>query len=367
MTFRDTFRFGLESELLLIDVPTGQPLWYTDVTFSGLNEILETIPIDDIRDLDGLELELPHRKLMPFVVEGYGIPVNAAEGDFRVTNVLPKGVEIRTPVCDSIGGCLSTYSLLLGRLNQALRKAGAATAALSHHPVAIEFKGPLNKRRHDWWQWAMEVMTTYGPDINVSLPSELAARVDLANPEELLARINHYGPAMTAFSAASPFRGGGIWKIRGEAGKSLRTYRRSVVAPPIEIHPDENGRLEFKLFDMTPSLQEFESQFLLFLALVLDERLEGRASNASRIYGLGEVARHGFEAEGIPERAGALLEAAHRSLPRHGFDPAGLAPFIRRFDSRRTPADDLIELHEELGQSIPAVLKRLSELGNGNS
>jgi hypothetical protein len=43
----------------------------------------------------------------------------------------------------------------------------------------IHFEGPQNKRRYDHWQWAMKAMTTYGPDINVSVPLDLAERLDL--------------------------------------------------------------------------------------------------------------------------------------------------------------------------------------------
>ena len=53
---------------------------------------------------------------------------------------------------------------------------------MSHHPVEDRFEGPQNKRRHDFWQWAMLAMTTYGPDVNVSLPAPLNDRLDVAGP-----------------------------------------------------------------------------------------------------------------------------------------------------------------------------------------
>ena len=134
------------------------------------------------------------------------------------------------------------------------------------------------------------------------------------------AKINHYGPAMTAFSVAAPFRNGELWRVRGEEGLSLRTYRRSIIAPPIEVHPHENRRLEFKVFDMTPNLADIEGYFLLFMTLLLDKDLRGRASNATRIYDSGEVAVEGFGADQVVERASSLLERAQVVLPM-GFRP----------------------------------------------
>ena len=89
----------------------------------------------------------------------------------------------------------------------------------------------------------MQAMVTYGPDLNVSLPPELNERLDFA---DLHAKVNYYAPALTALSLASPFYLGRLWKIRGRVGKSIRTYRRSVIAPAIELHPQEAGRLEYK-------------------------------------------------------------------------------------------------------------------------
>src|SRR5262249_55917383 len=123
----------------------------------------------------------------------------------------------------------------------ALAELGCQAAALSFHPTQVDFKGPQNKRRHDFWQWAMEAMVTYGPDVNISLPKTLGARIDLADLNE---KVNYYAPALTALTLASPLRQGDLWRIRARVGKSVRTYHRSSTAPAIEIHPDEGLRLE---------------------------------------------------------------------------------------------------------------------------
>jgi len=359
------FRFGIEAEYMLADAETFLPLWHRAVTFEELNGLLESIPFDDLPPLDGLELEPPHRKLMPFVVEGYHVPAP----DLSPIDILPKGIEIRTPVCSSIEECLTCLATLHERLDTVLRERGFALVSLSHHPTEHHFVGPQNKRRYDYWQWAMEVMTTYGPDINVSLPRALSDRLDFA---DLHAKVNYYGPAMAALTLASPLYRGGLWTIRGQVGKSIRTYRRSVIAPAIEFHPHANGRLEFKLFEATNRLSDYHAYFLLWLALLLDDGLNERAYNQSRVYDLGAVSRFGLAADSVRRRADELITRAPAVLERCGFDPSALEEFHKRVDSGRLPADDIIDsfrasksLANILRQRAGSVDERRDHQGNG--
>jgi carboxylate-amine ligase len=244
------------------------------------------------------------------------------------------------------------------RLQLALGELGYRAVSMSHHPTADRFDGPQNKRRHDFWQWAMLAMTTYGPDINVSLPPDLNERLDFA---DLHAKVNYYAPALTALSLASPFYLGRLWEIRGRVGKSIRTYRRSVIAPAIELHPHEAGRLEYKTFETSNRLEDFHAYFLLWLELLLDRSLKGRASEQTRIYDLGAVARDGLAADTIRERAAEVLYKAPSLLAAWGFDPGPLESFRLRLETGRVPADDLIDLFE-FEQSIPGVLRHLATL-----
>jgi carboxylate-amine ligase len=348
------FGFGLETEYLLVDSESFRPLWHQDLSFEILNRALETIEVNDLPPLEGLELEAPHRKLMPYAVEGYHVP----DPDLNPTDLKPKGIEIRTPVCRSIGECLACLSALHARLQSALASLGFQPVSISHHPTEYHFEGPQNKRRHDFWQWAMQAMLTYGPDVNVSLPARFTERLDLP---DLHAKVNYYAPALTALTLASPIYRGGLWHIRGRVGKSIRTYRRSVVAPAIEVHLNEAGRLEFKTFETSTSLGDFHAYFLLWLELLLDEGLTGRASDQSRVYDLGAVARDGLEVETVRERAAEVLDRAPRVLSLHGFDAQPLEPFARRLYSGRLPADDLA-LWFQQEPSIPSLLRRLSDL-----
>lgn len=343
------FRFGVEAEYQLADASTLRPLWHHDLTFTQLNELLESIPFDDLPPLDGLELEPPHRKLMPLAVEGYHVP----DPDLSPIDILPKGVEIRTPVCSSIGECLGCLKTLHNRLEFALSSCGYTLVSLSHHPTEYHFEGPQNKRRYDFWQWAMEVMTTYGPDINVSLPRELNDRLEVA---DLHRKVNYYAPALAALSLASPLYRGGLWEIRGAVGKSIRTYRRSVIAPAIELHPEENGRLEFKLFEATNRLGDYHAYFLLWLTLLLDDQLSGRAHDHTRVYDLRAVARFALDADAVRARAEEVLSRAPAALQRHGFDARPLTIMRERLKTNRVPADELIE-HFQDNHSLAELLR----------
>lgn len=350
--FAKDFRFGLESEYLVVRKHDFTPLWHQDLDFESLNKIFESVSLEGIPSCEGLDLEPPQTKLMPFVVEGYHLP----DMDFHAKEILPKGVEIRTPVCKSLTEVLDVHRLLYTRLKSAMNLHNYDLVSLSHHPIHSKFAGPQNKRRHDYWQWSMEVMTTFGPDINVSLSEQLAA---LISEEDLEEKINYYGPALSALSTASPFVDGGPWTLREGYGKSFRMHKRSYIAPPIEFHPDEKNRYEFKVFDMPNSIEEIEAQFLSFLALVLDEGLMGRSSKQTRIYDLGQVARKGLEAEDMIARANELLDRAPAVLQEWGFNPKALQVFKDRVVKRRTPADDMLELYHKTS-SLTEVLKSRS-------
>lgn len=345
-----SFHFGLETEFLLIEADSFQPLWHPQLRFDALNSLLESIDVD-AHDHEGLDVRPPHRKPMPFVVEGYQVP----DPKLRPTDLLPKGIEIRTPVRHSIEDCLASFKVLHERLQQALELRGYLAAALSFHPTQDHFEGPQNKKRYDHWQWAMEAMTTYGPDVNVTVPSDLATRLDL---HELHGKVNYYAPALTALTLASPLYRGDLWRIRGRIGKSVRTHHRSTIAPAISIHPEENLRLEFKPFEMSRSLSDYHAYFLLWLTLILDEKLEGRSTEQTRIYDMGQIAQSGLDAETARARAHEILARAPKVLEPWGFDCMPLRGFAERLETGRLPADDIIELFERK-KSIPEVMRGL--------
>ncbi len=351
-TLMKDFRFGLEAEYMLARSSDMKPLWYKDVTFKQLDELFESLSLEGIPSLAGLAAEPPHKKMMPFIVEGYGIP----DENFVVQDAYPKGVEIRTPVCQSLDEVFDVFELLYARVKKGLQSQGMTPIAISHHPIETKFSGPQNKRRHDFWVWAMEVMTTYGPDINISLPKEITTKL-FSELDDLNAKVNYYAPALASISLAAPFFGGSPWMIKGKRGKSYRTFKRSVVAPAIELHPDEDFRIEFKVFEMTTKSSEFRNYFLLVLALFLDDTLKGRSGQQERIYDLGAVARFGVEAEGMRARLDEILNRAPTVLKNFGFDPSPL----NKLDLSRTTSDRMLSLFDE-GKSIPDIMREFSVL-----
>lgn len=348
------FRFGLESEYLLVDEATFRPLGYRELCFDELDSLLESISTDDLPSAGELQPTPPHRKVMPYYIEGYHVPDAETEG----SQLIPKGIEIRTPACDSIDQTLELLATLFERLQGALTQRGLQAVALSHHPLEDDFDGPQGKRPHDRWQWCLQAMLTYGPDINISLPADLAASLE---PKDLFAKVNYYAPALAAMSLASPVHRGRPWRINGRLGKSVRTYRRSLSGQALRMHPKQGGRLEFKSFEMSTRLADFRAYLLLWLTLLLDRELKGRASSQSRVYDLGAVACEGLAVAHVRERAAEVLESAERILPAWGFDPAPLKAFTRRVATRHVPADDILDLWQR-ESSLPDVLRHLALL-----
>ena len=199
---------------------------------------------------------------------------------------------------------------------------------------------------------------TYGPDVNVSVPKAVAAELDF---KDLNQKVNYYAPALTALTLASPLREGDLWRIRGRIGKSVRTYHRSAIAPAIEIHPDENLRLELKPFEMSASLTDYRNYFLLWLALILDDGLKGRASDQSRVYDLGRVACHGVQVETVLERANEVLSRAPHALSGWGFDCDSLDIFKQRLETGHLPADEIIATFER-EKFVAGTVRHLCEL-----
>ena len=348
------FRFGLEAEYLLVESDTFRPLWHRDLNFADVNTALEGIPTGDLPPSDGLALDRPHRRRMPYYVEGYHVPDPDAPG----VELWPKGIEIRTPAVRSIEEAVDLLGELYARSQQALTEIGYRTVAISYHPMESHFEGPRGNRDFDRWQWAQEAMLTYGPDVNVSLPPGLAERLDHA---DLSAKVNAYAPALVALSLASPLFQGGPWRIDGRVGKSVRTHRRSVHARAWRYHPGQSGRLEFKAFEMTNRLDDFHAFLLLWLAVLLDDGLEDRAGDAARIDDLLAVAREGLEVAHVRARAAEVLDRARIVLADRGFDPRPLEPMSRRLTTRWLPADEMLALYESEG-TITGVIRHLATL-----
>ena len=341
------FQFGIEAEYLLVDADTYQALWYQDLSFKQLDAIISKIDLSGV-SLEGLSANAPHSIRSPYIIEGYHV----YNENKKPISILPKGIEIRTPKSPSLKQCLALLQTLHHRLSQALFPEGLRLVALSHHPSHTKFEGPQNSRTHEFWGWAKRAMLTYGPDFNVSIPHDLLSRFDW---EDFHAKLNYYAPALTAFSVASPFYNNALWTPNGVWGHSVRTFYRREVAPVIEYHPSENHRLEFKPMEMSSDLRDFENYFLIWLTLLLDDSLEGRASDAERLSGFLEVALNGLDSYEVRRRNLEVLNRASKLLPLWGFNTETLSIPAKQLDTKRTPANTLQEIYLESG-SIEEVL-----------
>ena len=354
------FGFGMEAEFLLLDKTTYRPLFHQDVPYEKLLSIVDDIDVSDF-SARGFNIKPLHKKANPYLIEGYYL----TDKEMKPYSLLTKGVELRTPLAQSIDTCVSDLAVLTARLDQALSVAGWKTAIISHHPVECKFEAPPNYTRHDYWQWALTAMTTFGPDINISVPDELVADIDLADFND---KINYYMPSCVAMSLASPLLEGKLWTMRGAIGKSIRTYRRSLWAPMHYIHKltgeASSLRFEFKGFEMARNLDDYKAFFLMSLAILLDRTLTDRASDQTRIYDLGQIAVGGVDFDFVQQRAAAVLQSAEKIAEQYGFDAQPLLAFKKRLVDRRVPADDIIDLYVK-NQSINETMRALADFQPG--
>jgi hypothetical protein len=352
------FGFGLEAEFILCDSASYEPRSLNSLDAQSLQSMLLNVDVKDI-PLNGLAVKPLHEVLSPYMVEGYYL----TDEKMNKRILLPKGIEIMTPVAKSITRAVADLSVLFDRLNNEMKENGMACSILSHHPTAPDFYAAPNYDRHDYWQWALTAMTTYGPDVNISVPAELSKDIDVT---DLNRKINYYMPAACALSFSSPLKEGGLWKKRHQIGKSIRTHRRSIWAPLFYVHTTPHLRYEFKGFEMSNDLHDYEAYFLMSLAVLLDDTLTGRASDQTRIYDLGELAVDGLRNDAMQHRAQVVLQSASRMAGKLGFSDRSLAAFWNRLDSHRLPADEIIELYLERS-NINDVLRDRSYFKNATA
>ena len=357
------FHFGLETEYLIFKNSEDSPaLWADELKFSQIYGILKNIPFKDIANMQGIDAEDAHEEISPYIVEGYHL--KNSDGSPSV-DMLVKGVEIRTPVCDSIENCLKIYEILLSRLKLAMEENGFYLSALSHHPTATKFEADRMGRRHDFWNWAKVAMKTYGPDINISYPKNIEERI-FQDLNRFHQRVNYYTPALSALTLSSPFFNGQLDMRQENIILSHRTLRRSPVAPAIEPHLNENGRMEFKFFEMANTTIEYHGMFLLCLILSLanENELTGLSEDHDRIYGLGEVAKKGLLAANIFEIIGEIRSCSDHVLSRFGFDSSPLEVFWSRLDKGVLPGHELINLYQTNHSMLEILKYRIPIISN---
>lgn len=351
------FGFGIETEYLLVRSADRKALSHHDLSFDELHHILESIPLEGIPNLDSLDLEDFHRNVSPYVIEGYAL-WDGDSSQAKINGFIPKGIEIRTPVAHTIDDSLTLLESLFQRLQDTLSKHGLKASAISHHPVEHSFKGPRGNRIETWMS-AQNAMTSFGPDINISMPEELFNKISASDYEE---KFNYYAAPMIAWALSSPFKNNHLWKMRDTFGRSYRTFKRSADAPAIKRHLGRNPRFEFKAYEMNCSLDDFKNYILLFMTVLLDDQLAGRSSRSERIFELKDLAVNGLELNWACDKLSEILERALHVLPQWGINPKSLERVSKRLEERKTPADEMIEAFLKQEQSIACILEAYSQL-----
>lgn len=342
------FGFGIEAEYLLVDKDM-RPLFAEDLDFEVLRDCVDEISACDL-GIAGFNIKPLHRVANPYLIEGYYL----TDSEMKPWTLLAKGIEVRTPVRSTIDEAVNVLADATERLRlQVFREFGYYLCSISHHPTKSKFQAPPNYKRHDYWQWALTAMTTFGPDINISVPECLSAQID---QEQLGSKINAYMPALVALTFASPLYEGALWHHDGAYGKSVRTYHRSAWAPLYYVHTEPSLRFEFKGFEMPAEFSDYSALFLVCLALLLDDTLTERATDEERVAELRYLAVHGLHTEAADRRARTLLESAKQTAMRLSFDHACLKTLWRRLDLGVTPADDIARAFLD-GNSISQALQ----------
>ena len=329
------FGFGIEAEYLLLD-KNYRPLFHEDLNFEVLRDCVDSIPTGDL-GTDGFNIKPLHKVANPYLIEGYYL----TDRSMKPHTLLPKGIEVRTPIRASIDETVAVLADATERLRQRLSSQfGYQLCSISHHPTRYNFQAEPNYKRHDYWQWALTAMTTYGPDINISLPPELASGVDQS---QLNARLNFYMPSIIALTSASPLFDGQLWQQEFSAvpGKSIRTYNRSQWAPLYYIHTEPALRFEFKGFEMPLDMADYKAFFLVSLALLLDPSLSMKTTDDERVANLRYFALHGLQSPAAKVCAKTVLNAAEKIALRLSLDAACLKPFWTRLETGVVPADKI--------------------------
>jgi len=342
----------------------GQLLDFSNTSFEDFSRLIDELPLID-SDTQTLRTGDLGIKLKRWYVEGF--ERFSENGTYERT--LPKGFEIRTPICDSLDQAVDTLTQDFNLWLEAAKPYGYRAIWTGLNPFQDEFvpHPPLNAwelkdRSTPEEQTAYIHMLTYGPDISFSHPDvEVDQAIDIAK------KLTYYSPYIAPFSYSSPFYKGKLWQ-----GFSKRTYYRTGERPSVLAFtsdkskiitsfptltdvsriPAESGRIEFKAFDCPPDFEMYRALGTLLIGIALDDTLFGRSITPdSKLHKHSAV--HAFDAEDIRCGATEVLAAARAVLP------ANWGKQLNRLDemllARRTPAHDIISRYNESSDIITAI------------
>lgn len=365
------FRFGIEHEVAFL-TRAGQFVDFLSTSFATLQKVIDELP-QYPGDEASLRIGDAGIRVKRWYIEGFERLSEHGE----LLDCLPKGIEIRTTLHDSISGAVAELQTSFGLLARVAAQHGLIPVLTSHHPYQTSFipDPPLNHYEQQLLQLspedasALRSMVTYGPDLNFLLDGcSVKELIDLGR------KLTYYSPFIIPWSFSSPFYAGRLWE-----GFSARTFHRTGIRPAVQVFlaqptdllssdpsltklarvPTEVGRIEFKACDSCADFALYAAFLALLKGLVLDETLPGRATVPDRdLHQL--AAQAGFVHPDVLAGTHAVLQAATEALSGDP-DIHLLEPLADLLHQQMTPAHKLIQVFRETG-SIEAALCKMYAL-----
>ncbi len=287
------FRFGIEHEVAFVR-SQGEFADFSNTTYAEFAAIIATLPEyrDDVSCLRVGDAGIRQKR---WYIEG----IERFDEAGKVLDCIPKGIEIRTTIHESMAGAIAELDQSLDRLTQAAQSFGFQPILTSFNPNQTEFipNPPLNQYEQQRLKASPEdrtehlPMLTYGPDLNLSVVGASAAAViDWGQ------KLTYYSPFILPFSYGKSIYAGVPWP-----GQSVRTFYRTGLRPAVLVFVEheqdliqsdpsltkvaqiaaEIGRIEFKAFDSC-EIDRYPALFALLKGLILDQTLPGRATVPDR-------------------------------------------------------------------------------------
>lgn len=349
------FRFGIEHEVAFYRAD-GKFADFTNTRFEDFQAIIDHLPSYP-EDAASLRMGDAGIRRKRWYIEGY----ERLTPEGELLTCVPKGIEIRTTIHNSIYGVLNELHDSYRLLVEVAARYGYRPAPVSFNPIQTQFvpDPPLNAFELEQQRQALPEerdtahipMLTYGPDL--SLSKENLSSADLV---DIASKLTYYSPFIIPFSFSSPFYAGEIWE-----GLSVRTWHRTGARPAVLVfppnsgyllqtnptltkaprHPAEAGRIEFKAFDSCHDFTLYASLFALLKGMVLDRSLQGRALVPDKRRHQ-TAALRGFQHPLIQQFVAQVLDAANRALAGAP-DQRLLKPLFTMLHHKRTPAHDLLD------------------------
>jgi hypothetical protein len=319
------FRFGIEHEVAFLR-SNGTFADFTNTTYADFAQIIEALP-EYPQDGEHLRQGDAGIRRKRWYIEG----IERFDQSGKLLSCVPKGIEIRTTIHDSITATIAELKASFSQLQLIAQRFGFHPILTSFNPHQTEFRPdpPLNQYEVDRLTASPEdqtehlAMLTYGPDLNLSVVG--SSSTDLIDWGR---KLTYYSPYILPFSySGSPLYQGKPWP-----GHSVRTFYRTGLRPAVLVFvanpadlissapsltkpaqmAAEVGRLEFKAFDSC-GLEHYASLLALLKGLILDRSLPDRATIPD-ITLHQHSARWGRDDATINQRAHQLLEAAKIAL-----------------------------------------------------